>query len=268
MSTSAGPTLITDVNQLPPQSDCTMFSLSLSKEAQVPTAINPIRFSILYRNWNTSNAWGVTVEKTFDGYIYCRDNMKGQKVSLHVSGKQHISIDPNSPSTVNLTDKQFMNQWHEPDEGIATFRLVFPPWGIQLNEQQREKFHSTWKKNDIYIEGHHEFLTVVSFFIVGEGTTLRKRGEFPGFLLGELPLKADTKLSIVAEWEPQRELKPTIERALRGTRSFVNMVGKYPNQTLAACVTGTCGIPNSIYMVSFPVVYSGAGSQEQTLSAP
>ena len=193
---------------------------------------------------------------------------KGQKVSLHDSGKQHISIDRNSPSTVNLTDKQFMNQWHEPDEGIATFRLVFPPWGIQLNEQQREKFHSTWKKNDIYIEGHHEFLTVVSFFIVGEGTTLRKRGEFPGFLLGELPLKADTKLSIVAEWEPQRELKPTIERALRGTRSFVNMVGKYPNQTLAACVTGTCGIPNSIYMVSFPVVYSGAGSQEQTLSAP
>ena len=81
-----------------------------------------------------------------------------------------------------------MNQWHEPDEGIATFRLVFPSWGIQLDEEQREKFQSTWMKTDIFVEGHLEFLTVVSFYVVSDKVRLRKRGSFPGFQLGELPL--------------------------------------------------------------------------------
>ena len=50
---------ITDSNDLPPPNDRTMFSLSTSEAAQVPTKINPIRFAILYRNGRTSNVWGV-----------------------------------------------------------------------------------------------------------------------------------------------------------------------------------------------------------------
>ena len=268
MNTSTDPVLITDLDQLPPPSDRTMFQLSTSKEAQVPTAKNPIRFAVLYRNWHTSNAWGVKVEDTGDGYIYCRDNMKGQKVSLHASGKQHISIDPKSPNAVNLTQKQFLNQWHEPGEGIATFRLIFPPWGIQLNEKQHEKFRSTWAKNDIYIEGHQGFLTVVSFYIVRKEAILKKRGDFPGFLLGELPLKVGRKLAITAEWEFERGLKSTIENALRRSASFVDTIKHHPGRTLAACVTGECGSPNSIYMVSFPVLYSDPTPQEPVANAP
>ena len=267
-NTSTDPVLMTDLNQLPPPSDRTMFSLSTSKEAQVPTTKNPIRFAVLYRDWHTSNAWGIRVEETGDGYIYCRDNMKGQKVSLHASGKQHISIDPNSASAVNLTRKHFLNQWHEPNEGIATFRLIFPPWGIRLNDQQYEKFRSTWAKNDIFIEGHHEFLTMVSFFIVREETTLQKRGNFPGFLLGELSLRVGRKLAITAEWELERGLKSTIEDALRRTASFVDTIKHHPGRTLAACVTGECGSSNSIYMVSFPLLYSDPSPQEPAPNAP
>ena len=150
--------------------------------------------------------------------------MKGQEVSLHASGKQHISIDPNSRSTANLTKKQFMNQWYQPDEGTATLRLVFPPWGIQLDEEQRDKFRSTWNENDIFIEGHHEFLTVVSFYIVNERARYQRKDKFPGFLLGELPLKIGKKLAITAEWQAERGFRVNIENALRQSPPEKNLM--------------------------------------------
>ena len=251
------PMRLTDVSQLPPPSDHTMFSFSTSEEAQVPTKKNPIRFAVQYRNGRTSNAWGVQARDTGDAYIYCRDNMKGQKISLHASGKQHISIDPRLPRAANLTEKQFMNQWYEPDEGIATFRLIFPSWGIQLDEEQREKFKSTWMKTDIFIEGHHEFLTVVSFHVIGDKVRVRKRSEFPGFQLGELSLRVGKKLAITADWELERGLKTWMESTLkRLPPNFMDIIKDYPGKTLAVCVTGNCAAPNSVYMVSFPVIYS------------
>ena len=159
-----------------------------------------------------------------------------------------------------------MNQWHEPDEGIATFRLVFPPWGIQLNEDQREQSKSTWAKTDIFIEGHHEYLTVVSFYIVRENATLQKRGEFPGFQLGELVLKVGKKLAITAEWEPERGSKTNIENALRRSPPEKNLFQDHLGQTLAACVTGHCGASTSVYLVHFPVIYSNPSPQEQIRS--
>ena len=260
MSISTQPMLLIDLSQLPPPSDHTMFSLSTSEQAQVPTKKNPIRFAVLYRNGNTSNAWGVRVENTGDAYIYCRDNMKGQKISLHVSGKQHISIDPKSPSAINLTQKQFMNQWHEPNEGIATFKLVFPSWGIQLNEKQRDKFKSTWIKTDIYIEGHHKFLTIVSFYIIGDKVSLQKRSEFPGFLLGELPLRPGKKLGVTAEWESERGFRTVIEDGLKRFTPNKNVIEDHLGRTLATCITGNCGVSNSIYMVNFPIIFSTPSS--------
>ncbi len=115
---------LTDLDQLPPPEDHTMFTIQGGAAAKLPIKQNPIRFAILYRNGCTSNAWGVQVRPAGDAYVYCRDNMQAQHVSLHASGKQHITIDPNSPSAGDLSEKQFMNQWHEPDEGIATFRVL------------------------------------------------------------------------------------------------------------------------------------------------
>lgn len=251
MTNSSRSIPFTDLSDLPSPSDHTMYSLSTS-EAQVPTTKNPIHFAVMYRNRHTSNTWGVKVEDTGDAYIYCRDNMKGQKVSLHASGKQHISINPNTQSTANITHKEFMNQWHEPGEGIATFKLIFPPWGIQLNEEQKKESNSTWKKNDIFIEGHHEFLTVVSFYIINENVTLHKKSEFPGFLLGELPLKAGKKLGIIAEWELDRGFKTRVENTFSSIARGLSK--KHLNQTFVLCITGW-NSPNSAFMTSFQVNY-------------
>ncbi len=268
MSIPRGPIRLSELGDLPPPSDYTMFSLSTSRDAQVPTGINPIRFAVLYRTGHTSNAWGVKVEATGDAYIYCRDNMKGQKISLHASGKQHISISPSRWTGPNLSEKQFLNQWHEPSDGIATFKLVFPPWGIQLSDKDRDGFKSIWGKTDIYIEGHHELLTVVSFFICGDNLTVEKQGAFPGFIVGELPLRASRKLVIVAEWTPQADFRSLIDRSLGRVPLAEDMQGVLANrrgQPLTLCVTGNCPPENSVYMVTFPVVVSNSHSEKSNL---
>ena len=148
-------------------------------DVELPRTKSPINFAVQMKNGLTSNAWGVAVENTGDAYIYCRDNMKGQKVSLHASGKQHVSFDKNAPGMEGLTGSRFMNQWHEPEyesETIATFRLLFPSWGVSLSAEQREAFKSTWDKNHILLEGHDELLTVVSFVIVDDNRRLVEAG--------------------------------------------------------------------------------------------
>ena len=256
MATRSRRTRLTDLNQLPPPDDHTMFSIQCGAAAELPIKQNPIRFAILYRNGCTSNAWGVHVRPTGDAYIYCRDNMQAQHVSLHASGKQHITIDPNSPSAGDLSEKQFMNRWQEPDEGIATFRLVFPWWGTQLNAEQRNRFKSKWKKNDIFIEGHHEFLTIVAFYIVREQVKLQKKDKFPGFVLGELPLTSGKKLVITAEWEPERDFQSVIKKGLQQVSLIEDFSDDDLGETLGMCMTGTIDSSHSVYMVNFPVIYS------------
>ena len=52
---------------------------------ELPLRTKQIRFAVQWKNGLTSNAWAVCVENTGDAYIYCRDNIKEQKVSLHDS---------------------------------------------------------------------------------------------------------------------------------------------------------------------------------------
>ena len=235
-----------DLNDLPPPSDHTMFSLSAEA---LPLMKNPIGLTVLYRNWRTSNPWGVKVADTGDVYIYCRNGLTGQKVSLHASGKQHISLDPKS--IVSISHKEFMNQWHEPEEGIATFKLIFPYWGVQLNGEVKDS-GSVWKKNDIFIEGHHQFLTAVSFYIVNEKAVMTKKGAFPGFLMGELPLTPGKKLAITADWEPDNGFKATMEKTFPQVAEGVRE--KNLARTYTLCLTGWNG-PNSAFMTTFPVTY-------------
>ncbi|MCY4341926.1 MAG: hypothetical protein OXE48_11295 [Gammaproteobacteria bacterium] len=258
MSSERRSVLLEDVSQLPPPNDHTMFSLS-KNDVELPTDENPLRFAVLYRNGRTSNTWGLNVRPTGDAYIYCRDNMQGQKISLHASGMQHIAIEPSPNNSVPLNKDRFMNRWHQPDEGVASFRLVFPPWGIQLTEEQCNQFASTWARNNHWVEGHHELLTVVSFFIVQEKTKLTKKGKFPGFVLAEQPLKEGKKLSVTTEWQHERGLKDNILNSLYRSASFASTVRDFLGKPLTLCVTGAVGSPNSVYMVAFQIAYTGDG---------
>ena len=134
MSTTDTKFQISDFSELPPPDDNRMFSMQVGEPADLPITESPIRFAVCYRNGCTSDSSKVdTRPQTGDAYIFCRDNMRAQHVSLHASGKRHITLDPRAPSAGNLREKQFLNQWQRLDDKTPTFRLVFPWWGVQLD---------------------------------------------------------------------------------------------------------------------------------------
>ena len=234
-------------------------------EIYLPKGKSPIHFAVQMTNGRTSNAWGVRVENTGDAYIYCRDNMKGQKVSLHASGKQHISFDKNVPGMERLTGDRFMNQWQEPvyeREAIATFRLLFPSWGIGLNAEQRATSRSTWDKNHILVEGHDELLTVVSFVIIDDDRELKRpEGSPPMSLLGVLQLRRGKKLYVVAGWQPEGNLRTIVERAVKQIRIPPDQVvpKDFTGKDLSLCLTGYSST-NSAYMLAVPARCATAGT--------
>ena len=234
--------------------------LWIKRPLTVPVREGSIRFAIQYRDGQTSNAWGVHVEKAGDAYVYCRDHMKGQKVSLHASGKQHITV-PTKPASVDGMSNRFLNQWYEPAFGkqaVATFQILFPSWGNKLNHEQRESQRARWKKNDILIEADDESLIVVSFIIMNEDHVLRKaEGPWPSTVVGILPLREGKKLWVLASKGLEGDLKENITASFKhiDARRFVpeDLYG----ETISLSLTGFAGDnPNSVWMVVVPAVYS------------
>ena len=137
--------------------------LSLSRSATqfvFPLTQTPINFSVLRSDGMLSNRWGAKTNKKGDVYVYCRDTPNAEKVSLHVSGRQHISM-PIGTSTEVGSGTRFGNVWQEPDfdsEAIATFSLLFPPWGAGVHPD-----FSTLDKDELVVVGHREMAVVVAF---------------------------------------------------------------------------------------------------------
>ena len=227
-------------------------------DLDLPKRKSPLRFAVLYPNGFTSNTWGVRVKRSGDAYIYCRDHMKGQKVSLHSTGKQHISLDDKSPNIGPINGSRFMNQWAEPKHGkqaVPTFRLVFPPWGIRLRAEQREEAQSEWKDNDVLIEGDDRLLTVVSFVILDNRVTLRKEdGSSPSYPIGVLPLRPGKKLIVIAGKEPEGDFKEKIEEGLKKIDVSNIVPERLFGDTISMCMTGNNSV-GSVFMVAFPAVY-------------
>ena len=233
---------------------------------ELPLRAQPIRFAVEWRNGLTSNAWGVYVEKKrekdVDAYISCRDHMKGQKVSLHASGKQHISFPKDFPGMGFSTGDRFMNQWREPQytqNAIATFRLLFPPWGLRLNDEQRRKFQTVWDKNDVWVPGDDKSMAVVSFVIVNDSKRLRKaEGSPPSAPLGVLKLRPGKRLVVIAGYEPEGNWRETVENALKKIDSTTDPT-QLEGDDLTICLTGDT-VANSVFMLPLSVRYNPSTS--------
>ena len=226
-------------------------------DLELPLRTDPIRFAVKKRSGLTSNSWGVRVERMGDAYIYCRDAMKDQKVSLHASGKQHISFNKNALSMRSYTGGRFMNQWQEPQhsqKAVPTFRLLFPFWGLSLNAEQRGRVHAIWDKNDVLIEGHDKMVTVVSFVIVDDGTRLQKeKGSPPSAPFGVLRLRTGKSLFVIASYEPERDLREKVDEALKEIVSTTDPK-LLEGEDLDICLTGYT-VENSAFMLPLRARY-------------
>ena len=139
-----------------------------NKNLELPLTQGPVNFSVARSDGKFSNRWGVEVGGKGDACVYCRDNPDAEKVSLHASGLQHISIRSEVAKSVGAKSR-FATLWSEPEfdtEAIATFSLLYPPWGVGLESADISKQGET---DELLIVGHREKVVVVAFFIVDAG---------------------------------------------------------------------------------------------------
>lgn len=226
------------------------------KEVIFPLTRGPINFSVLRSDGKVSHRWGVSVGKKGDAYIYCRDVKGAEKVSLHASGRQHISL-PGQTAGGTGANSRFMNVWEEPkftDEAIATFSLLFPPWGSY------ERFDpGRLTKDEVMIVGHQQKVVVVCFYMVDAGVDMKS--EQPHFRLGELPMRPRKVLHVIALKEPQGDLLERVRTYFPQVTSFFaeDAVGEGNYRLHLQGYRAA----NSAFMLAFPVHYrlsSEAGS--------
>lgn len=225
-------------------------SLSRSKEnIDLPLTRAPINFSVLRSDGLSSYRWGVNTSKNGDAYVYCRDVRSAEKITFHASGKQHISITPDTAANTGMNNR-FMNEWVEPEfeqEAIATFSLIFPPWGVGRSYGPEQL-----TKDELLIIGHKEKLVVVYFFIVDSTDNLQ--GGLPHIVLGEVPLRPGKTLHIIAWKEPQNNLLERIHSVIpHASLNFSKQDFEEGDYTLN--IHGYRGV-NSAYMVNVPVKYT------------
>ena len=103
----------TDLSQVSFDSD-KMQVLSVSgsdKEFVFPLTQGPINFSVVRSDGLVSYRWGVYINQNKgDTYVYCRDFPDAEKVSLHTSGQQHISIKSETAKRIGA-DNRFGLCW-------------------------------------------------------------------------------------------------------------------------------------------------------------
>lgn len=248
-----------DVSQIRFDSE-SMQVLSMSRRTRkldLPLVVGPVNFRVARSDGKFSNRWGVRVGGKGDAYIYNRDNPNAEKVSLHASGKQHISIREDLANSVGM-ESRFGNMWNEPEfdsKAIATFTLVFPPWGVGLESVD---FAREIKKDELLIVGHREKLVVVGFYVVDSKTNLR--GGLPHIVLARLPLKAGKTLHVIAWKEPQGKLMERMQETFPHAAQTFGRLG-LGNGEYTMCVQGYLR-PDSAYMVVFPVHYTSPKSEE------
>ena len=240
-------------------SSLTMQVVSASKEEdlELPIEHSPVNFAILMEDGTVSNTWGIKVEDTGDAYIYCRDNLRGQKISLHRSGKQHIAFDSSITKLPHFAGDRYLSKWDEPkfeDQAVASVCLLFPTWGVRLGVEQVRHFHAKWRKNELFIVGHREHMTVVSFYVVDERTTMRYRGSNPYISLCRLSLNPGKILHAFAWKEPEGDLPALIEE-----RAFGHAASTFASQNAeegSYCMSVGGERGKTHYLVTFPVSYT------------
>ena len=228
------------------------------KELDLPLTKGPVNFTVLKGDGTRSNRWKIKINAKGDAYVICRDIPNLEKVSLHASGRQHISIDRKVAQSLGATNR-FGPEWREPEfdsEAIPTFTLLFPPWGVGL---AMDDFVKGIKKDELLIVGHSEKLVVVAFFLVAAGKNMR--GHRPHIVIGRLPVMGGKILHVIAWKERQNNLMDQIRSAFpHASQAFSEIDLEGGDYTM--CFQGYRK-PNSAYMVRVPVRYTSPTSDKR-----
>ena len=222
----------------------------VKKQLRFPLTRGPIRLSMLGPAGSVSSRWGVKTSTQGDAYVYCRDaSGTGRplpKVSLHASGRNHISITPGT-QTVPDADHRFADAWTRPeieDETIASFSLLFPPY------RHMHPPHNMGAKDELLLLGSSKRIVVVGLYVTDSAVDVSH--SMPTFRLGKLPLPPSEVLHVVA-WkeEADADLLDQIRGAMAAMTAAQLRVDVGCHMI---CLHGYRG-PNSAYMMPVPILH-------------
>ena len=216
---------------------------------ELPLRESPLRFGVVMGDGSTSNGWRVWVENEGDVYICCRDNMSDLKVSLHRSGQQHIAHTSQSGQKTG-PGTRFLNQWPEPSQDgpvLPSFKLLFPSWGVRLDEADRSKTRTIrrkWADNQVLIEHDGRLMVAVDFILRDEDFLLNGR-EHPIGTLAVLPApvagRSNRRLFVVVSKGPDERFREIARKAFsRISAAVAEQVAhlRQDGEVPVACMTG------------------------------
>ena len=204
-------------------------NLNLGHDIELPIRESPVRFGVMRKNGLSSNSWRVWGDSENNFYVRARDHMRESKISLHVSGAQHMAFTPES-GHVAADGSRFINRWQQPnyDDGselAPSFYLLFPSWSLGLSQEVRDENVAVWSKNQIFVEAAEPpFATIVSFTITNAELTVRfdTTGKTPSFPLALLHPESGKNLWVVAQHVPEGNMRNLAEQGLREVNARVN----------------------------------------------
>ena len=224
-------------------------SLSYKKDFELPLREGKVLDVAVLKPDNTfSNLWEASLSKKGDVYIYCRDNLSGQEVSLHASGRCHVSHDH------ERVKNRYIARWKASQDGpvVPAFNLIFPTWGVGLSSEQiaRRVLQKKRHEHQLVIAGQERKMVVVSFCIVDSDKQL-STFTLPTLHLATLSLNERRQLLVVAHKEPEKDFR---DRMLRSINSVPvpEVVDSKEHGELCLCVVGKVR-ENTAYMTTFPV---------------
>ena len=181
--------------------------LSLSRKKSVlelPLTKAPINFAVLRSDGLSSNRWGVNTNKNGDAYVYCRDVPGAEKVSLHASGRQHISITRKTAERTG-TDNRFGPVWRNPNSrGRQSPRSASYSRRGALGGVRARRAH---EGRTIDRRPQREARGGQFFYY---GLYEENGGPAAHFVFGQVPLRPGKTLYIIAWKEPQNDLMERI----------------------------------------------------------
>ncbi len=180
----------------------------------LPLRNSPLRFALMNKDGLSSESWVVKVTNRGDVYIVCREGDPHIKVSLHESGEQKIAYRGIWQDTsVNYDQRWKEHRYYRGDRVRPSFTLMFPGFGLCLDEVSRRTHRDTWSARHVLVQAPRRPLaTVVAFAVTDEDVGVMQRVGYA--VLAEIPTRPGKKLCVIAGHIPEHRISRMLQDGL------------------------------------------------------
>jgi hypothetical protein len=197
----------------------------------LPIRGQEVRFSVGFPTAMSTNSWKVEVRK-HDVYVYCRDNFREIKVSLHASGNWRLGFTATAiaknPHILSPGQDRAWTKWRpqlEDRDSIIAFQLVVPHESLYLEPERR----SGWPKDIVFVEPPRDpcKIAVISVVVAKTMQPLGFDINTHGFVLGIIPFRESWSIQVVVIHENRepfaKVLNPSLQQAVDKIGENVNL---------------------------------------------